>query len=157
MTEEAVTKAILNWLLHNEWEIVCYDFPQSGTGRFLHPNGSKGKNKDSINPDIVAVKNDICVFFENKSYFYYSDFEKVEALRTYNEYSEDIEELLSFYDIHDIFYGIGYPVEAHKRKALKSLSMVDFVIGVNEQNEIIILYDKENCFDTKKNNQIKSF
>lgn len=146
MTEETVTKAILNWLSDNGWDIVCFDFPQSGTGYFLHPNGSMEKNKDSINPDIVAVKNDVCVFFENKSYFYYSDYEKIESLRTNNCYSESIEELLSAYDVKKIFYGIGYPSVVHKRKAKESLDMVDFVIGVDDKKEITILYDKENCF-----------
>ena len=41
MTEEMVTKSILKWLIQLHWKIVCYDFPQSGTGYFLHPNNSK--------------------------------------------------------------------------------------------------------------------
>ena len=41
MKEEQVTKAVLKWLIANKWEIVCFDFPQSGTGRILHPNGGK--------------------------------------------------------------------------------------------------------------------
>ena len=66
MTEEQVTKSLLKWLSDHQWEIICFDFPQSGTGRFLHPNGDTNKNKDTINPDIVAVKDNICLFFENK-------------------------------------------------------------------------------------------
>lgn len=42
MNEEKVTKCLLKWLIDNGWEIVCYDFPQSGTGRLLHPN--KGRS-----------------------------------------------------------------------------------------------------------------
>lgn len=146
MTEETVTKVILNWLSDNGWDIICFDFPQSGTGHFLHPNGSSEKNKDSMNPDIVAVKDGVCVFFENKSYFYYPDFEKVKGLRTDNHYSESIEQLLASYHIRKIFYGIGYPSSVHKRKAKESLDMVDFVIGVEDYREITVLYDKENCF-----------
>ena len=63
MTEETVTKLLLEWLMNNGWEIICFDFPQSGTGRLLHPNGSTEKNKNAINPDIVAVRNGTCVFF----------------------------------------------------------------------------------------------
>ena len=60
MTEEQVTKALLQYLTDNGWHIVCFDFPQSGTGRVLHPNNADGeKNKDSIIPDIVAIKNNI--------------------------------------------------------------------------------------------------
>ena len=43
MREEHVTKATLKWLLANGWEIVCFDFPQSGTGRFLHPNNAESE------------------------------------------------------------------------------------------------------------------
>jgi hypothetical protein len=32
ITEEQVTKAILDWLEANDWKIICFDFPQSGTG-----------------------------------------------------------------------------------------------------------------------------
>lgn len=64
MREEQVTKFILKWLLDTNWEIVCFDFPQSGTGHFLHPNGSTDKNKDTINPDIVAVKDKYCLFLK---------------------------------------------------------------------------------------------
>ena len=69
MTEEQVTKSILKWLIDNDWKIVCFDFPQSGTGHFLHPNGSTEKNKDAINPDIVAVNGNICVFLKIKTDF----------------------------------------------------------------------------------------
>ena len=80
MQEEQVTKSILKWLIENGWNIVCFDFPQSGTGHFLHPNGTNHKNKDSINPDIVAVKGNTCLFFENKARFYYPDYQKQHEL-----------------------------------------------------------------------------
>ncbi len=147
MTEEQVTKNILQWLMNKGWEIVCFDFPQSGTGKFLHPNGSTEKNKDAINPDIVAVKGDQCVFFENKSYFYYPDFEKVERLRSTTDYSDAIDELLKNYVINSIQYGIGYPVSAHKSKAKNSLGMVDFVVGVNADDSIEVLYSTNSVFD----------
>lgn len=70
MTEEQVTKALLRYLTDNGWHIVCFDFPQSGTGRVLHPDSTDGqKNKDSIIPDIVAVKNNILLFFETRTGF----------------------------------------------------------------------------------------
>ncbi len=143
MTEEQVTKAILQWLIDNGWEIICYDFPQSGTGVFLHPNGSTEKNKDTINPDIVAVRDNKCLFFENKSFFYYPDFEKVQYLRMTNDYSEAINNLLSDHHISLIRYGIGYPTTVHKAKAKESLHMVDFVVGVCEDRSIDILYSKD--------------
>ena len=139
MTEEQVTKSILSWLMQENWEIVCYDFPQSGTGVFLHPNGSNEKNKDAINPDIVAGKGNKCVFFENKSYFYYPDFEKVNTLRNTSDYSDAISNLLKKYPITSIKYGIGYPLTAHKKKASQSVDMTDFIVGVSENNKCIEL------------------
>lgn len=140
MTEENVTKKILAWLTANRWAIVCYDFPQSGTGVFLHPNDSTEKNKDTVNPDIVAVRGNTAVFFENKSYFYYQDYKKVEELRTSDRYSNAIDSLLKNYSVNTIYYGIGYPKEVHKKKAQNSVGMVDFVIGVEESGTIEILY-----------------
>ena len=88
MTEENVTKTLLNWLIKRNWQIVCFDFPQSGTGILLHPNNkSSEKNKDSINVDIVAVRDNICVFLENKNRFCYSDYKKINFLINENEYS----------------------------------------------------------------------
>ena len=50
MREEKVTKNILDWLEENGWTIICYDFPQSGTGVLLHLNNSNRteKNKGGI-------------------------------------------------------------------------------------------------------------
>ncbi len=153
MSEENITKIILSWLMRNGWEIICYDFPQSGTGVLLHPNNSKEKNKDAINPDIVAVKGNQCIYFENKSYFYFPDFEKVKRLRTTSDYSEAINQLLSGKGIQKIWYGIGYPSSAHKKKAKEFVKMTDFIIGVTDEKNIEILYTVNDsvlndCFST---------
>lgn len=145
MTEEQVTKIILEWLLNSNWIIVSFDFPQSGTGKILHPNDSLSeKNKGSINPDIIAVKETICLFFENKGYFYYSDFLKQYNLINNNDYSNDIEKLLKDYNIKNIYYGIGMPSEKHSQRSVNSAYLVDFIIGVNKQNKIDILFNKYN-------------
>lgn len=148
MTEERVTKTILKWLISKGWEIICYDFPQSGTGILLHPNGSIDKNKDTISPDIVAVKYDKCLFFENKSYFYYPDFEKIQHLRTTDDYSNDIDSLLSNHEVKSIKYGIGYPTTVHKTKAKESLHMIDFIIGITKDYDVEILYDEDGILQT---------
>ncbi|MDR0515595.1 MAG: hypothetical protein LBH25_00950 [Fibromonadaceae bacterium] len=31
ITEEQTTKAFIEWLELNDWKIICFDFPQSGT------------------------------------------------------------------------------------------------------------------------------
>ena len=124
MTEEQVTKALLQYLTDNGWHIVCFDFPQSGTGRVLHPNNADGeKNKDSIIPDIVAVKNNISLFFENKDRFYYPDYQKVNGLIVDNQYTTAISTLLNEYAVKNIYYGIGLPTIKHKKKSQNSATV----------------------------------
>lgn len=142
MTEEQVTKALLWWLKERNWHIVCFDFPQSGTGRVLHHDNSIGKkNKDSIIPDIVVVKNDTCLFFENKDRFYLPDYEKVNNLIVNRQYTGAISLLLSNYEVEHIYYGIGLPTEKHKEKSKKSAGLVDFILGVSENKSIVELHN----------------
>lgn len=145
MTEEQVTKAILSWIISNGWKIVCFDFPQSGTGRVLHPDSTDGeKNKDSIIPDIVAVKGAVCVFFENKDRFYYPDYQKVNGLIVNNQYTNAIALLLHDYDVSNIYYGIGLPAIKHQKKSQESANLVDFIIGVKDDKTVSILHNHKN-------------
>ena len=144
MTEEQVTKSIMAWLMSNGWKIICFDFPQSGTGRVLHHNSAAGeKNKDSIIPDIVAVKEDVGLFFENKDRFYYPDYQKVNDLIVDNQYTIAISTLLNEYSVKNIYYGIGLPTAKHKKKSQDSAMLVDFIIGVEEDKAISILHNPQ--------------
>lgn len=148
MKEEHVTKAILKWLTENGWEIICFDFPQSGTGRLLHPNGSCEKNKGAINPDIVAVRNGVCLFFENKDRFYLPDFEKVHDLIVDNDYTDAIAQLLSGHTVDRLCCGIGLPAVKHGKKSQKAAHLVDFIVGVDADKSISILHNpKSLAFD----------
>lgn len=149
ITEEKVTKLILDWLESNDWKIICYDFPQSGTGISLHLNEElrETKNKGAIIPDIVAIKEEKVLFFENKDRYVLSDFDKLNSLKTNNNYSESIKKLLTNYVFSTIYYGIGIPkIENQITKVKKEVEKVDFVIFVNSGNEIEIYYEKENVF-----------
>lgn len=142
MTEEQVTKAILQHLQNNGWRIVCFDFPQSGTGRVLHPNNAVGeKNKDSIIPDIVAVKNGIALFFENKDRFYKPDYKKINELIVDNQFTNAIATLLSVYNVKNIYYGIGLPTEKHNDRSKKSATLVDFIVGISVDAKVEFLYN----------------
>lgn len=142
MTEEQVTKAFLRKLIDNGWRIVCFDFPQSGTGRFLHPNNSASdKNLGTINPDIVTVKNGLCLFFENKDHFYLPDYEKQNRLIVNNEYTDDINKLLDGIEVNTFYYGIGIPTSAHGEKSIESQHLVDFIFGVEDDKSIVDLYN----------------
>ena len=139
MKEEEVTKQMLKWLVQNGWEIICFDFPQSGTGRQLHPNDRSSKTKGIIIPDIVAIKDGVVVDFENKDRFVFSDFEKVEELRNTNDYSNDWARLLSGRTYHSIYYGIGMPYTNNNySKAEEFAYMVDFIVYYKEDGSFQI-------------------
>ncbi|MEM7087150.1 MAG: hypothetical protein AAF489_13265 [Bacteroidota bacterium] len=149
MKEEKVTKNILEWLLENNWTIVCYDFPQSGTGVILHQNNElhTTKNKGSIIPDIIAVKDGVALFFENKDRFYQPDFEKLFEIKTEQNFTDSLNRILSDYPIIKIIYGIGISdVKKEVSKAKNHLDKIDFLISTNEKKEITIHYDVNGIF-----------
>jgi hypothetical protein len=143
MSEEKVTITILKWLQKNGWQIVCFDFPQSGTGVSLRPNQDlreKTKNKGAIIPDIIANKDRISLFFENKDRFVLSDFQKTNLIKTVKEYDNSIAELLKNYPTDEVYFGIGLPSSKLLEQKLKEHEhLVDFIISVNSDLEIEIL------------------
>lgn len=147
MREENVTKKIIKYLKKNNWEIIAYDFPQSGTGIMILPDNNKStKNKDSIIPDIVAYKNKVCIFFENKNRLVKSDFDKVNNLIQNNRYINNINKFLSQYDVTNIYYGIGLPYDVRINSILEYSQLVDFVLKVSEDESVEIVTDKYNIF-----------
>jgi Holliday junction resolvase len=150
INEEKVTKLILGWLEMNGWKIICYDFPQSGTGFMLHPNSDfreTTKNKGAIIPDIIAVKGNIAVIFENKDRFVLSDFRKINELRTRKNYSISIDNLLFEHQIEYIFFGVGLPYQnRYLDKINKNTELVDFIILIDEDGQIRINYEISKIF-----------
>jgi hypothetical protein len=141
MSEEKITKKIMEWLSQNGWKIIAFDFPQSGTGKYLHPNKDirekESKNAYAFIPDIVAIKGDEALFFENKNRFYKDDFIKLKDIKTKGNYSESIADLLKDYNIKNIFYGVGlFNNVKDLEKARIYSSFVDFIILVD--NFIVI-------------------
>ena len=141
MTEEQVTKFFLKILIENNWEIISYDFPQSGTGRLLHPDDNLEEDVPSINPDIVAYKDYVCLFFENKDRYYLDDFKKINILRTRNYYDCAIKKLLNGRKVNDFYFGIGLPSAKYKNSARINSFLVDFVFGVSESFDLVDLYN----------------
>jgi hypothetical protein len=143
MREEKVTITILKWLQSNGWQIVCFDFPQSGTGISLHPNQDlreKTKNKGAIIPDIVANKDKITLFFENKDRLVISDFEKINHIKISGNYSNSISNLLKNTQTQSIFFGIGLPyAKSFVTTLLETEGLVDFIVSVTQELEIIII------------------
>ena len=148
MKEENVTKAILKWLLEAQWEIICYDFPQSGTGRCFHPNDADSKTAGIWIPDIVAHKGRNLVFFENKDRFVQSDFEKVDRLKNTTNYSLAITDITQGYEYDNIYYGIGFPQnQSFINKATSNLEMIDFLVTAIDDDNVCVEYDPYHIFD----------
>lgn len=141
MTEEKCTITLLEFLEDNGWEILCFDFPQSGTGRVLHPDTNTSKTEGGIIPDIVAVKNGICLFFENKDHYYLPDFDKQYQLKTTSNYTTAINDLVRGKKVRHIYYGIGFPIDCSKRVTEDDKSKVDFIVTVDNNNTIDIFHD----------------
>ena len=149
ITEEQATKAILDWLEANDWKIICFDFPQSGTGVSLHPNEElrTTKNKGAFIPDIVAIKNGTVIFFENKDRFVLDDFIKVQDLRNTNDYSNSIVRLLAEFEYSKILYGVGLVhSENTEQKTNLHLDKIDFAIFYHENKTIKIQFDPKQLF-----------
>lgn len=141
MTEEKCTITLLEFLEDCGWEILCFDFPQSGTGRVLHPDSSMSKTEGSIIPDIVAVKGDICLFFENKDHYYVPDFDKQNMLRTTSDYRNAINDLVRGKHIQHIYFGIGFPIQCSSRVFVEDKQKVDFIVTVDDDEKVNIFYD----------------
>lgn len=146
--EENVTKAILKWLIDNQWEIICFDFPQSGTGKVLHPSTTTSKTDGAIIPDIIAFKNGIVVDFENKDRFVMDDFEKVSFLKSTTIYDKSLNTLLKGYSYTNIYYGIGMPFSDNNySKAESNADMVDFIVYVKDENNILATGNNKRIFE----------
>ena len=141
MTEEQVTKAILAYLLNCGWNIITYDFPQSGSGKLLHANGKFSDKNKGIIIDIVAVKDGVCLFFENKDRVVVSDYLKVSALIKDNQYTKAISMLLDGHAVNSTYYGIGFPSDKWNAIAVAHASLVDFIVGVTANKNIEFLYN----------------
>lgn len=121
-TEERITNYILDYLEENGWKILCFDYPQSGTGiYFKNENLLGNKNKNSINPDIIATKNKISLYFENKSYYYQPDVDLLKKLKILNPYRKSIDRKLLETKNTNFYYGIGLPYTLDNENKIQKL------------------------------------
>ena len=138
MREEDVTLLLISWLKKENWNIIAFDYPGSGTGIRLHKNGTNFKNKDTIVPDIIAVKENKALFFENKDHFYKKDFEKQNSNIVENLFSDDVEALLEPYNVEVIKWGLGIPSNKYSTSVINHMHMVDFLYTVDELGNVTL-------------------
>ena len=140
MTEEFITKRIINYLLINDWEIIAFDFPQSGTGRMLHPNNqfADSKNMGGIIPDIISQKGNTGIIIENKDRFYPKDFFKISSLINDDDYSNAIDDVFAG-NTENLKSGIGLPLSVADKIPDNLKEIVDYIYGVKSNGQIELI------------------
>lgn len=139
MREETITRAVARCLRDNGWIIYSIDYPQGGSGLTFHladsAAGSRGRLAGAWKPDIVAHRDGVWLFMENKSFFSGSDFAKTADARESRKYEPDIERVLSERPLRFV-YGIGLPDESRiQRRAEARAKEVDCVVLVTASGE----------------------
>lgn len=111
LSEESITKFLLDYLKSNGFEIFAYDFPQSGTGYSIRPDAEKIGHKNLKNwiPDIIAIKNNALIFFENKDHNSSSDKRKINEIVSGEAYKNSISRLMARTNAKQYFIIIGMP------------------------------------------------
>ncbi len=144
MDEEFITKSFLKFLIDKGWEILSYDFPQSGTGLGLQPNQTfrqpETKNEGMITPDIIAFKNGIGLISENKPYFEKQDIDKLEKIRQ-GIYSESLNKVFEDKQVNKLVLGIVLPnIPTEISKVQSYFNQIDFVFVINTRGTCKVEY-----------------
>ena len=143
MTEEMVTKGILGFLMNRGWKIVSFDYPQSGTGRALHPRECSSKTEGVLIPDVVAVKDGVSIYLENKDHYYHDDFVKVAIVMGKKDYAEAFANVLGV-NQGTMFGGVGLPESCCGSISEADKKLVDFILKVSEGGLVDVYYKSPN-------------
>lgn len=137
MTEEQVTRKIMNWLVISGWEILDYDFPGGGTGRRFNivTDMEFERNKGYIIPDIVVYRNGDMVFFENKWRDTSSDYSKLNRMSKIRGHLLGLVRLAyPEKEIKRILFGLGFCGNFRNHNLVKE-SGVDVVVSIDAESE----------------------
>ena len=146
MREEQITRKILNRLIEKDWQILSFDYPQSGTGIALRAESQlrREKNLKNIIPDIVALRGDQAAIFENKVDFFAPDLESLHALRS-GSYDFSMRTAL-FREGYpsNIFYGIGLENNPKNISKIRSHQVhLDFALVVDALGAVEVTHGSE--------------
>ncbi|MBE6060273.1 MAG: hypothetical protein E7215_08895 [Clostridium sulfidigenes] len=140
MSEENITIELVRILRGLGWDIISFDFPQSGTGLDLKPNDSNEKNKDNYKPDIIVAKDGIALITENKVNYYEYDITKLNTLRETEIYSNSLDAILSPYNVELVYYGAALKLnKKNKEKLDNKKSKIDFSLLYDESKKVFII------------------
>lgn len=150
LTEEVITRTILSWLKSSGWTLLSFDYPQSGTGYPLRPSRNTvgtSKNLGTLIPDVVAFKNQVTVFFENKVKFFQGDIDALVTLRGGGPYEHSIKSLHGDLVSHQSFFGVGLESTPYNVKKLTgAVSCLDFAVLVSADLTVEVLLDQKSIF-----------
>ena len=143
MTEEFVTLSAMRWLEDTGWEIIAYEYPQSGTGVLIRPDDAVDRTKEAVTPDILAYDraHGAGLYFENKVAFSLADFRKIQMLRTATRYRRALSRLFPYGLPSRMGYGVAFlDLAANLGRARKYLQMVDFIIAVAASGSVRVIF-----------------
>lgn len=129
MTEEQVTKHIINKLEELDWSILSFDYPQSGTGIRIKASETKFP---PIIFDIIAKKGTNIVFFENKDRYYPKDFQKLNTFSiNFKKYENSFNKIFGI-NLSDfnIYTAIAFPENDTKKMKDEIKKLVDRIVLV---------------------------
>lgn len=145
MTEERVTKTVMDWLSARCWEILDYDFPGGGTGRrfrFADADSTRDKNAGAFCPDIVAWKDGSIILFENKAIETLSDFGKQAKIRMDPSIRKQLVSAYPRKPFGAIFVALAFSGAFKRHEDAKSFG-IDFVLTVSENGNVRGVYKSE--------------
>lgn len=136
MREERITINLLRKLSKNDWEILSFDFPQSGTGKILHPdNAAEG----DVIPDIIAYKNQNLIIMENKLNYSEDDIKKLIKMKTTNIYFDSVNDLLEDRVVINYYFGVALKNSSRNKNKLSSVGdAIDFSILYDFERDIFL-------------------
>ena len=141
VTEELVTLSIIRFLKSMKFDIISFDFPQSGTGMVLHPNNRLGKNEGVLIPDVIAKNSTKLLILEDKDHYDRSDVVKLRKLKTGETHSREIDKLVDEFALVSVAYGIGIPDEPkHVDRAKKEACDLDVILAVDAERNVVAVH-----------------
>lgn len=142
MTEEQVTKAVMEWLVRNGWEVLDYDFPGGGTGRrfrFADAAGRRDKNAGAFCPDVVAWRDGLFLLSEDKAVDTLSDYGKQARVKQDPTLPEQLAAAYPGKPFRGIRVAVAFSAPFHHRNAAEEIGL-DAVLTVSPDNSVSLAF-----------------
>lgn len=146
MREEVITKFAIQVLTAMGWQVLAYDFPQSGsTFRLRAASSTTGatKNQGSIIPDVVAHKGRTVVIVETKPHEDRADVVKLLQLREqWKGYSASLNLLIAPEAYDHVRFGICIGLTEQAISPSTLALDLDFVLGIRDNGTTVVVHER---------------